>query len=175
MGSMLDKVALGQVSSEYLGFPCQFSFHRMLHIHLSLGAGTTGPLLVGVPNDSISRPPTNKKWGGLFTLGIKYPQRWFRQIIFAALFMIMNRFNGISHRDRINPEIMLKTEFSNLLKVTWMSSSLTTLYPRPHSRCSISGIILHEHKRVLSSVIWRHIVWHKLRENFYQTTRRHIP
>jgi hypothetical protein len=28
----VDKVALGQVFSEYFGFPCQFSFHR-LHIH----------------------------------------------------------------------------------------------------------------------------------------------
>jgi hypothetical protein len=28
--SMVDKVALGQVFSEYLGFPCQFSFHQLL-------------------------------------------------------------------------------------------------------------------------------------------------
>jgi hypothetical protein len=27
----VDKVALGQVSSEYFGFPCQFAFHRLLH------------------------------------------------------------------------------------------------------------------------------------------------
>jgi hypothetical protein len=29
---MVDKVALGQVSSEYFGFPCQFSFHRKFSI-----------------------------------------------------------------------------------------------------------------------------------------------
>jgi hypothetical protein len=28
---VIDKVALGQVFSEYFSFPCQFSFHRLLH------------------------------------------------------------------------------------------------------------------------------------------------
>jgi hypothetical protein len=40
---VVDKVALGQVFSEYIDFPWQFSFHRLLHTHhhhqLS-GAGT---------------------------------------------------------------------------------------------------------------------------------------
>jgi hypothetical protein len=38
----VDKVALGQVFSEYFGFPCQSSFHQLLHNHphLSSGAGT---------------------------------------------------------------------------------------------------------------------------------------
>jgi hypothetical protein len=31
---MVDKVALGQVFSEYFGFPCQSSFHQLLH-HMS--------------------------------------------------------------------------------------------------------------------------------------------
>jgi hypothetical protein len=48
-------VALGQVFSEYFGFPCQFSFHRLLHIHdLSSGAGTVGQLAADVP--SIPQP-----------------------------------------------------------------------------------------------------------------------
>jgi hypothetical protein len=43
-GQVVDKVALGQVFSEYFGFRCQSSFHQMLHNHphLSSGAGTTG-------------------------------------------------------------------------------------------------------------------------------------
>jgi hypothetical protein len=45
---MVDKVALGLVISEYFGFPCQFSFHQMLHIHPSSGAGTIGQLLADV-------------------------------------------------------------------------------------------------------------------------------
>jgi hypothetical protein len=41
---VVDKVALGQVFSEYFGFPCQSSFHQLLHNHphLSSGAGTIG-------------------------------------------------------------------------------------------------------------------------------------
>jgi hypothetical protein len=41
VGYMVDKVTLGQVFSEYFGFPCQFSFHRLLHTHhhLSTWAG----------------------------------------------------------------------------------------------------------------------------------------
>jgi hypothetical protein len=34
VGFVVDKVALGQVFSEYFGFLWQFSFHRMLHIHI---------------------------------------------------------------------------------------------------------------------------------------------
>jgi hypothetical protein len=30
---MVDKVALGQVFSEYFGFPCQSSFHQIHHHH----------------------------------------------------------------------------------------------------------------------------------------------
>jgi hypothetical protein len=32
-GFVLDEVALGQVFSEYSGFPCQSSFHQFLHHH----------------------------------------------------------------------------------------------------------------------------------------------
>jgi hypothetical protein len=44
VGSVVDKVALGQVFSEYFGFPCQSPFHQFLHNHhhLSSGAGTIG-------------------------------------------------------------------------------------------------------------------------------------
>jgi hypothetical protein len=43
LGFVVDSVELGQVFSEYFGFPCQFSLNLMLHIHhLSSGAGTVG-------------------------------------------------------------------------------------------------------------------------------------
>jgi hypothetical protein len=44
VGFVVDKVALGQVFSEYFGFTCQSSFHQLLHNHphLSSGAGTIG-------------------------------------------------------------------------------------------------------------------------------------
>jgi hypothetical protein len=43
VGFVVDKVALGQVFSEYFGFPCRSSVHQLLHKHhLSSGAGTIG-------------------------------------------------------------------------------------------------------------------------------------
>jgi hypothetical protein len=42
---VVDKVAVGQVFYKYFGFPCQFSFHEMLHIHLPSGASTIGQLV----------------------------------------------------------------------------------------------------------------------------------
>jgi hypothetical protein len=39
LGFVVDKVALGQVFSEYFGFPCQSSFHQLLHSHPHLSSG----------------------------------------------------------------------------------------------------------------------------------------
>jgi hypothetical protein len=33
VGFLVDIIALEQVFYEYFGFPCQFSFHRLLHTH----------------------------------------------------------------------------------------------------------------------------------------------
>jgi hypothetical protein len=33
VGFVVDKVSLGRVFSEYFGFPCQSSFHQILHHH----------------------------------------------------------------------------------------------------------------------------------------------
>jgi hypothetical protein len=53
---VVDKVALGQVSSEYFGFPCQSSYHQLLHKHphLSSGAGTIGQKWPQYQVDSVS-------------------------------------------------------------------------------------------------------------------------
>jgi hypothetical protein len=37
VGFVVDKVALRQVFSKYFGFPCQSSFHQILHHHNHLG------------------------------------------------------------------------------------------------------------------------------------------
>jgi hypothetical protein len=58
VGFVVDNVALWQVLSEYLGFLCQFSFHRLLHTHhLSSGAGTVGQLVADVPSGLSLTPP----------------------------------------------------------------------------------------------------------------------
>jgi hypothetical protein len=61
---VVDKVAMGQVFSGYFGFSCQFSFHRLLHIHhLSSGADAVVQLVADIPSGlSQSQPQeTNKK------------------------------------------------------------------------------------------------------------------
>jgi hypothetical protein len=63
-GFVVDKVALGQVFSEYFGFPCKFSFHRLLHTHhhLSSGADAVGQIAADVPSGlSLTSPQEIKK------------------------------------------------------------------------------------------------------------------
>jgi hypothetical protein len=55
--SVVNKVALGQVFSEYFGFPCQFFYHQMLHTHLSSRGDTTGQLVTDVPSGLNIAPP----------------------------------------------------------------------------------------------------------------------
>jgi hypothetical protein len=51
VGFVVNKVALGQVLSHYIDFPCQFSFHSLLHTHhLSSGVGIISQLFADVPN-----------------------------------------------------------------------------------------------------------------------------
>jgi hypothetical protein len=63
VGFVVDKVALGQVFSEYFGIPCQVSFHQLLHIHhhLSSGAVTTGQTVADVPSGLSLTPPQETK------------------------------------------------------------------------------------------------------------------
>jgi hypothetical protein len=42
----VDKLALGKVFFEYFSSSCQSLFQKMLHAHLSSGAGTIGQLVV---------------------------------------------------------------------------------------------------------------------------------
>jgi hypothetical protein len=55
-------MALGQVFSDYFGIPCQFLFHRLLHIHrLSPGAGIADQLVAAVPSGLSLNPPQDTK------------------------------------------------------------------------------------------------------------------
>jgi uncharacterized protein YihD (DUF1040 family) len=62
VGFVVDKMALGQVFSEYFGFPCQSSFHQLLHnpliYHLRL---YNRPEVAAVPGDVKSYPTKKKK------------------------------------------------------------------------------------------------------------------
>jgi hypothetical protein len=62
MEFVMYKVALRRVFTEYFGFPCQFSFHQLLHTHhLSAGAGKIGQMLAGVPSEPSLTPPQDIK------------------------------------------------------------------------------------------------------------------
>jgi hypothetical protein len=62
VGFVVEKVTLGQVFSEYFGFPCQFSFHILLYTHhLSSGAGTIGQLVAAVLSGLSLTPPQETK------------------------------------------------------------------------------------------------------------------
>jgi hypothetical protein len=68
VGFVVGKVVLGQVFSEYFGFPYQLSFHHTLYNPVSPGAGTIGQLVVvGVPNGLNLTPhhENNKRKGVL--------------------------------------------------------------------------------------------------------------
>jgi hypothetical protein len=59
---VVDEVALGQLFSEYFGFPCQFSFRLPLNTHhLSSRAGTIGQVLADVPSALSLTPPQETK------------------------------------------------------------------------------------------------------------------
>jgi hypothetical protein len=59
VGFVVDKLALGQVLHEYIGFLCQFSFHQLLKNHLSSGAGTISQLVADLPS-GLSLTPAQK-------------------------------------------------------------------------------------------------------------------
>jgi hypothetical protein len=59
-GICVDKMALWQVFSEYFGFPCQFSFHQLLHNLHHLGLYNR-PEVAAVPGDVSPTPPKKKK------------------------------------------------------------------------------------------------------------------
>jgi hypothetical protein len=76
VGFVVDKVALGKVFSEYFGFPCQFSFHWLLHTHHHppFGTGTIVQIVLDVPNWFSFTPPQVKTrytvWNATANLGV---------------------------------------------------------------------------------------------------------
>jgi hypothetical protein len=63
-GSIMEyREAMGHFFSEHFGFPCQFSFYKLLHAHLSSGAGKIDQLATDVTGGLSFIPPrpTKKK------------------------------------------------------------------------------------------------------------------
>jgi hypothetical protein len=63
VGFLVAEVAMGQVFFQYFCFPCQFSFHRTLHIHhLPSGACTICHLVADVPSRLSFTPPQEETY-----------------------------------------------------------------------------------------------------------------
>jgi hypothetical protein len=88
MGFVVDKVALERVFSEYFGFPCQSSFHQILH-HNHLGQATIG--------QSVAAVPGGPSWTPLPTKRIKKNDKKF--LIFLKILKILYhvRYTRSSH------------------------------------------------------------------------------
>jgi hypothetical protein len=54
VGFLVEKVALGQVFSEYFSFHLPMSFHRLSPLHISSGEGAIGQLEAAVQRHSLS-------------------------------------------------------------------------------------------------------------------------
>jgi hypothetical protein len=69
VGFVVEKVALVQVFSEYFGFPCQSSFHQILHHHNHPVQPTIGQLVAAVlSGPNWTPPPPTKQISGFLTL-----------------------------------------------------------------------------------------------------------
>jgi hypothetical protein len=101
-----DKVVVSHVSSEYLGFPCQFSFHRLLHIGLPSGADPIGQLVADVTSGLSLTPPQ----------GIK---RSMSRLQFEHTFFPVRNRDVIAWASVSSDEVLI---FRTRRGVTWLSN-----------------------------------------------------
>jgi hypothetical protein len=58
---VVETVSLGRVFSEYFGFPCQSSFHQILHYYNHPGQATIGQSVAAVPSGPSWTPRPTKR------------------------------------------------------------------------------------------------------------------
>jgi hypothetical protein len=116
------RLALGQVSSEYFGFPYQSSFHHLLHnhTHLSSGAGTTGqkwPQYKGLS----PTPLAIKKWTLLMKISTVYSTRHQSQLL--KRLWNMNLWTSYTNRSICCDVRLFMEHFSNSFKFSKIPQS----------------------------------------------------
>jgi hypothetical protein len=100
---VVEKEALGQIFSEYFGFPCQFSFHRLLHIHhhLSSGLGTTVQLVADVPS-GLSLAPRQEAKKKYVTFAVKTRTEYIHEDF--CILSCHAVYFGAPSSEQVNPE-----------------------------------------------------------------------
>jgi hypothetical protein len=110
MGFVVDKVALGKVSSGYFDFLCQFAFHRLLHNHhhhhLSSGASTIGQTVADVAS-GLSLTPWEKK-----------ANKCSRPILENSLVFIWEHFNSSTYKKSWVFLLALNLQYTELYQRT---------------------------------------------------------
>jgi hypothetical protein len=100
VGFVVDKVTLGYFFSGCFGFPYQFSFYKMLHIHLSFGAGIIGQLVAVIPSELRLKPHLSR--GTFILVGPTWSIGHQRKASFHFSFLILDvrqgSLNGVSAR-----------------------------------------------------------------------------
>jgi hypothetical protein len=145
MGFLVDKVALGQVFSEYFGFSCQFSFHLLLHTHyLSSGAGTIGQSVADVPSGlSLTPPQETKKKEKPYRRELEY-----YEVVYS---------DSCEHGSRINITFFCYTTPASFIRSLWcFRKAWCPRLQRRRAKVEATG----------SSDTWGHTC---------QTTHRHFP
>jgi hypothetical protein len=93
VGFIVDKLALGQVSSEYCSLPCQFSYHRLLRTyhHLSSGTDTIGQVETDVPSGLSLRPPQEiKKYEKNGCLSVRTDAALSKKVVMSGFVLEVN-------------------------------------------------------------------------------------
>jgi hypothetical protein len=140
VGFVVKKVALEQVFSQYFGFPCQFSFHRLLHTHrLSSGAGTIGQLVADVLSGLSLTPPKQKLNKTRCLHNIQWPVNNYQSALFLSKAIKYRDFfrRSFDEKLRVSHTRLGRSEFGVSLPQPLLNLQILILYilfydfPRP--------------------------------------------
>jgi hypothetical protein len=150
VGFMVDKMELGQVLSEYFGFPCQFAFHLLLHNHhhhLSSTTSIIGQTMAAVPS-GLSLTPWERNILSEVGAASSELKFWFLfHICSCSAFGNQNSCLRDA-RNYTRTFFFTHSAYSSIFKIEAVPSSETSLNFYRTTRRNISeDITLHFHRR----------------------------
>jgi hypothetical protein len=128
---VVDKVTLEQVYSEYFGFPCQFSFHRLLGTrhHLSSVVGTIVEIVADVPNRLSFTSPQETK--------VNYREVSNQNVVCSSCSPILTTCN--SHTDMLYSPVMGEPTWPRVTQL-WVGTVSRVAVP---TRVGVAGLKRH--------------------------------